>query len=124
MNRSNLAAILLAGAALALSPAPAAAQEPPRASLGVRIEVQQADEQPVVAEILPGRTAAAIGFQVGDVLVEAGGRPISREVLEDYWGRVRPGDPVVFKVRRAGAVVELSGTALAAPAGEPAQPRT
>ena len=121
MMRFKLAAILAAGAALALSPAPACAQAEARpVSLGVRIEVQP--QGPVIVEILPDRTAAAMGFQVGDILLEAGGRPISPEVLRDYWEQRQVGDQVSFKVQRAGAVVELTGTAMAAPAGAPAPP--
>jgi S1-C subfamily serine protease len=115
MNKLNFVTIFVAGAALALSPTHAGAQEAARPVLGVRIQVQP--EGAVISEILPGQTAAAVGFQVGDILLEAGGRPISQEVLQEYWGQVREGDQVSFKVQRAGSVVELTGRAVAAPGG-------
>lgn len=118
MNKLNFVAMLAAGAAIGLSPTHAGAQEAARPILGVRIQVQP--EGPVISEILPGQTAAAIGFQVGDVLLEAGGRPISQEVLQEYWGQVREGDQVTFRVQRAGAVIELTGRAVAAPNDAPA----
>jgi S1-C subfamily serine protease len=125
MNKLNLAAVLAAGASLALSSAPLAAQatQDPAAArpagkpglLGVQIMLKP--EGPEIVEMLPDRTAAAIGFKVGDILLEAGGKPISEEVLQDYMKQLKVGDPVSFKVRRAGAVVDLTGKAVGAPEG-------
>lgn len=125
MNKLNFAAVLAAGVALALSPAYVAAQatEAPAPApaagkpglLGVQIMLKP--EGPEIVEMLPDRTAAAIGFKVGDILLEAGGKPISQEVLQDYMKQLKVGDPVSFKVRRAGAEVVLTGKAVGAPEG-------
>lgn len=118
MNKLNFAAIL-AGAALALSPAHVAAQATAKpVSLGFKLQVSS--EGAEVAEMLPDRTAAAIGLRVGDILVEAGGTPISPEVLQEYVKQLREGDQVSFKVKRAGVVTNVSGKAVGAPQGSPA----
>lgn len=67
--------------------------------------------------MLPDRTAAAIGFKVGDILLEAGGTPISQEVLMEYLKEKKEGDSLSFKVKRADEVIELTGKAVATPAG-------
>ena len=125
MNKLNFAVILAAGAALALSPAHVAAQaEAKPASLGVQFN--GTPEGAEVITILPGRGGEAIGFKVGDLLIEAGGKPISQEVLMEYMKEKKAGDQLSFKVKRGGAVVELSGTAIAAPEGSaplPPQPQ-
>jgi C-terminal processing protease CtpA/Prc len=119
MNKLNFAAILAAGAALALSPAHVAAQAAKPVSLGVQMDVTPEAEGPEVVAMLPDRTAAAVGFKIGDILLEAGGKPISREVLEEYMKQLKEGDQVSFKVKRAGAVVDLTGKAVATPEGAP-----
>jgi C-terminal processing protease CtpA/Prc len=120
MNRSKLAFLFAAaGAALALSPTQLAAQATGKPGLlGVQIEVKP--EGPEITQMLPDRTAAAIGFRVGDILLEAGGKPISQEVLMDYMKQLKVGDQVSFRVKRAGAVVDLAGKAVAPPEGAPA----
>lgn len=119
MNKLKFAAILAAGAALALSPAHVAAQAPAKpASLGVQIADNP--EGPEITALLPDRTGAAIGFKVGDILLEAGGKPISPEVLQDYVKQIKEGDQVSFKVKRAGATVDLTGKGVAKPEGAPA----
>jgi predicted metalloprotease with PDZ domain len=116
MNKLNFAAILAAGAALALSPAHVAAQaEAKPVSMGIRLKPHA--EGGEVAVLLPGLTGAAVGFEVGDILIEAGGTPVSPKVLQEYMKTVRAGDQVSFKVKRAGAVVELTGKGVAAPEG-------
>jgi S1-C subfamily serine protease len=119
MNKLNFAAILAAGAAFALAPAHVAAQAAAKpVSLGVAFEVTP--DGPTVAEILPDRGGAALGLKVGDVLVEAGGKPISQEVLQEYMKQLKAGDQMSFKVKRAGAVLELTGKAVTTPEGAPA----
>jgi S1-C subfamily serine protease len=118
MNKLNFAAILAAGAAFALAPAHVAAQAAAKpVSLGVAFEVTP--DGPTVAEILPDRGGAALGLKVGDVMVEAGGKPISQEVLQEYMKQLKAGDQMSFKVKRAGAVLELTGKAVTAPEGAP-----
>ena len=124
MNRLKLAAIL--AAALALSPAHVAAQAAKPVSLGIQFSGNPEGTEAEVVQMLPDRTGAAIGFKVGDILIEAGGKPISPEALMAYMKQAKEGDQVSFKVRRAGTVVELSGTGMAAPEGAPpmtAQPQ-
>ena len=128
MNNVKFAAILAAGAALALSPAYAAAQgaAPDAAqgaakhvSLGIQFSGNPEDTEAEVVQMLPDRTGAAIGFKVGDILIEAGGKPVSREVLMAYMKQVKVGDQLSFKVKRGGQVVELTGIGMAAPEGSP-----
>lgn len=119
MTRFKFALLLAAGAALALSPAHLAAQAAAKpVSLGLQIQVKP--DGPEIVAMLPDRTGAAIGFKLGDILLEAGGKPISQEVLQDYVKQVKEGDQVSFKVKRAGEVLDLTGKAVAAPEGAPA----
>lgn len=120
MNRLKIASILAAGAAIALSSTHVAAQTSAKpVSLGIQFSGNPEGNEAEVVQMLPDRTGAAIGFKVGDVLIEAGGKPLSREVLMAYMQQVKEGDQVSFKVRRAGAIVELSGKGMAAPEGAP-----
>ena len=119
MKTVKFAAILAAGASLALAPAPVAAQA---AKPFYGIQIQVTPEGPKVVEVMPGFTADAIGLEVGDILLEAGGKPISQEVLQEYQKDKKVGDELTFKVNRAGAVVELTGKAVAAPEAAPAPP--
>ncbi len=121
MIKFNLAAVLAAGAVLALSPAHVAAQAAAKpVSLGIAFAPTA--EGAEVVQMLPDRTGAAIGFKVGDVLIEAGGKPISQEVLMEYMKQLKDGDQVSFKVKRGDAVVELAGKGMAAPEGSPPLP--
>lgn len=120
MTRFKFAVLLAAGAALALSPAHVAAQEAARpVSLGVKFSGNPEGTEAEVVEMLPDRTGAAIGFKVGDILIEVDGKPVSREVLMAYMKESKEGDQLSFKVRRAGAVIELAGKGMAAPEGSP-----
>ena len=119
MNKLNFAAIVAAGAALALAPAHVIAQ--PAGKPGILgVQLQGNAEGAEVIAMLPDRTGAAIGFKLGDIVLEAGGKPISPEVLQEYAKQMKPGDDVSFKVKRAGAVLELTGKAVAPPEGAPA----
>ena len=118
MTKSNIATVVAACAALALSPADAAAQARAKpVSLGIAFSGSPDGAE--VMEMLPDRTGAAIGFKVGDILIEAGGKPVSRDVLMDYMKQLKEGDQVSFKVKRGDAVVELTGKGMAAPEGSP-----
>ena len=121
MNRLNFAAFLAAGAVLALLPTHVAAQAAAKpVSLGIQFSGNPEGTEAEVIKMLPDRTGAAIGFKVGDILFEAGGKPIGQEVLRAYMNQAKEGDLLSFKVRRAGAVVELTGKGTAAPGGSPA----
>ena len=121
MNKSKFAVLIAAGALLALSPLHLAAQAPAKpVSLGIQFSGNPEGTEAEVVQMLPDRTGAAIGFKVGDILIEAGGKPVSREVLMAYMKEKKEGDQLSFKVKRAGAVVELTGKGMAAPEGAPA----
>jgi S1-C subfamily serine protease len=116
MTKLNFAAIFIAGSALTLSPGPVVAQAPAKAvSLGIQFAGNPENDEAEVMKMLPGRTGAAMGFKVGDILTEAGGKPVSREVLTDYLKDKKEGDQLSFKVRRGDNVIELTGKAMAAP---------
>jgi S1-C subfamily serine protease len=105
MNKLNFAAILAAGGALALSSAPVTAQA------GPAIQLKQHPEGAEVAVMVPDGPAAGLGLKVGDIVLEVGGKPISREVFMEYMKEKKEGDAVSFKVKRAGAVVDVTGKA-------------
>ena len=118
MNNLKFATIFAAGAALALSPALAAAQPSANPiSMGMKLEhvTEGGMEGGKVTAMLPGRTGAALGFKVGDILIEAGGKPITPDVLREYMKDKKGGDQLIFKVKRGDEVVELKGNAVAAP---------
>lgn len=83
----------------------------PPGSVGVMVESQGG--QVAISELMPGSPAGSVGLQVGDVLVEVDGSPITAP--QEAFMRLRgaPGSPVVIKVRRAGA--EKSFTVTRAP---------
>ncbi|HEY0112660.1 MAG TPA: PDZ domain-containing protein [Allosphingosinicella sp.] len=127
MNKLKLAVIFAAGAALALSPAHVAAQETAKPiSLGIKLEHvteglgEGVAEGGQVTAMLPDRTGAALGLKVGDILIEAGGTPISGEVFRAYMKDKKAGDELVFKVKRGDAMIEVKGKGLAAPEGSSA----
>lgn len=123
MNQLKFAAILAAAAAFALSSAHVAAQAAAKpVSLGIQFSGNPEGTEAEVTAMLPDRTGAAIGFKVGDIVIEAGGKPISREVLMAYMKEKKEGDQLSFKVKRSGAVIELTGKGMAAPEGSPPLP--
>ena len=109
MNKFKLA-LIIAGAALTLAPAHVAAQA------GPPIQLKQHPEGAEVAVMRPDGPAASLGLQVGDIVLEVGGKTISREVLQEYMQSKKEGDPVSFKVKRAGTVIDVTGKAPAPPA--------
>lgn len=119
MSKLKVAAILAFAAALAS--AQAAAQPAKPVSMGIRLT--QVPENPEVTAVLPDRTGAALGFKVGDILIEADGKPVSREVLLEYMKDKKAGDELVFKVKRGGDAVELRGKGVAAPQDAAPEPQ-
>ncbi len=118
MNKLKTALICAAGAALALSPAQAAAQPAAKPiNMGLKLEhvTEGGREGGKITAMLPGRIGAVLGFKIGDILIEAGGRPITPAVLREYMKDKTGGDPLMFKVKRGDEVVELKGNAVAAP---------
>lgn len=109
--------------ALALSLAmagapPAAAQTARPAALGVQLNDMAEPGKILVHKVMPGLTAHAVGLKEGDELVEINGtRPSNADAVVALVGTLKAGDPVKMIVRRAGAQLELSGTAAARPEG-------
>jgi CubicO group peptidase (beta-lactamase class C family) len=88
----------------------------PKFALGLSLE--QHPEGALVRVVAPGGTAAAMGVRVGDVIVELDGKSISPQVVQEYLQKTKIGDQVTTKVKRGGAIMALTGKAMAAP-GQP-----
>ncbi|HEY0112661.1 MAG TPA: PDZ domain-containing protein [Allosphingosinicella sp.] len=114
MNKLKFAAIVAAGAALALSPAYVSAQE------GPPFQLKKHAEGAEVIILNPDGPFAVLGLKLGDIVLEAGGKPISPQVLNEYILTWKEGDPVSFKVKRAGATLDVIGKAPPPPEGAPA----
>ena len=67
-------------------------------------------EPPALSQVVPGSPAAAAGFKVGDTIVDIDGRHISS--FDDVRATVgmRPGEPMVVTVERAGKDIVLHVT--------------
>jgi N-acetylneuraminic acid mutarotase len=119
MKREWLAAAALLAAttsAAAQQAQPPAANAPPAVGLGVGLEENA--EGARIASVAPGGTAAAIGVRPGDILLQVGGRPVTGpEAVGAYVQSLKVGDPVAVVVKRDGRNVELTGRAMARPAG-------
>lgn len=109
--------MLAALAAQSLAPAPAAEPLPRKAFLGVGMPPQlQQGRGAVLGDVLPGGTATTLGLRPGDVVVEAGARPVSGPAeLVAYAAALSEGAPVDLRVQRGGRTVRLQGTAAARP---------
>ena len=116
---STAAALTLAGSV----PAAGALQGgAPAVALGIGAEPDP--EGVRVAAVMPGGTAAAIGLQAGDVIVEVGGTAVTgQEVVTGYVGSLNVGDPVSLLVKRDGRTLELTGRAMPRPPGPPPGPQ-
>lgn len=117
MNKLHFALIYASGAALLLSPTYVAAQGANKpVSMGMKLEhvTKGGVEGGEVTAMLPGRTGEALGFKVGDILIEADGKPITGDVLREYMKDKKEGDQLIFKVKRGAEVFELKGNAVAA----------
>src|SRR5690349_9671884 len=108
MSRLHLFATALA---LALVAAPAAAQLPRRAQLGIVMPPpRQQGQGAVVAEVVPGGTAAALGLRPDDVIVRVNDTPVARpQDLGPTLARFFGGTPVRLTVRRGGRELVLRG---------------
>jgi N-acetylneuraminic acid mutarotase len=113
-------ALSVAATAYAQQAQPATAEARPPVGLGVGIE--NSPEGPRIASVVPGGTAAAIGMQPGDVLLQVGRQAVTGpQVIADYIQSLNVGDAVSIVVRREGRTVELTGKAMAR-AGAPPPP--
>lgn len=79
------------------------------AFLGFAFGVPQS-KQITVSAIAPNSVAAAAGFKVGDVFIEAGGRPVTVGTDVNRATELSAGEPVTYKVLRDGAEVTLQAT--------------
>ena len=92
-------------AAFAL-PAQAFARDLPRkATLGIRMApAPQGSSGVLVSQVLPGGTATAIGVRDGDLILSAGGHPVTRSnEVAAYASTLRGGDKVDLTVSRAAS---------------------
>ncbi|CAB4559272.1 unannotated protein [freshwater metagenome] len=98
--------------------AAAAGQEVAEGFLGVAIEERSdGGAGAVIAEVTPGSPAAEAGVRVGDVVVEADGRPVGGQgglisAIRDG----RPGETITLTVLRDGELVDLSAMLVERPA--------
>ena len=82
-----------------------------RAYLGVQTREFQSGPGAYVASVTPGAPAAAAGLQVGDVVTDVGGTPVT--IPEDISAAIddlKPGEQVGIVVQRAGASKTLQVT--------------
>jgi pimeloyl-ACP methyl ester carboxylesterase len=109
--------IVIALFALLAAGAPAAASLQRRAMLGVQMAPErQTGNGVTVTGIVPDGTAAALGVQVGDLVLRAGSGAIARPPdLVAYTGTLYGGSPVVLTVRRGDRELVLRGPAVARP---------
>ncbi|MCR5869457.1 MULTISPECIES: PDZ domain-containing protein [unclassified Sphingomonas] len=113
MKRLYFAAFFAAGAAFALSPGHVSAQTPGPVNMG--IQLKEHPEGAEVMAVLPGATAAAMGLKVGDIVLELGGKPISRELVQEHAQNTKAGDTITLKVKRGKEILQLAGPALPPP---------
>jgi hypothetical protein len=92
--------------------------DPSEQKFALGLSLEKHADGALIRTLAPGGTAAAMGAKAGDVIVELGGSPISPQVVQEYLQKTKVGDRVTMKVKRDGAIVELTGKAMAAP-GQP-----
>lgn len=110
--------LLLSAAALALTAAPAAAQQlPRRAQLGVTMPADRQQGQGAgIGEVTAGGTAATLGIRSGDVVTRFNDAAITRPPeLVAAVANLTGGQPVSVTVRRAGREMVLRGRAVERP---------
>jgi hypothetical protein len=111
-------AALAGAAALALSLAAVAHAQQAQSAVLLGIDVEDGAGGPIIVSVIPGGSAAAIGIRPGDMLLQVGGKAVTGgEVVIGYVQGLKVGDPVSVLVKRDGRNVELTGRAVARPAG-------
>lgn len=109
------------GVAQAQQAQPSASAEAPPVGLGIGIE--DGPEGVVIANVVPGGTAAAIGMRPGDILLQVGGKAVTGpQAVSEYVQSLKVGDRLSVLVRREGRTMELTGKALARPEAPPPPP--
>jgi dienelactone hydrolase len=109
--------LLPAAAALVLFAAPVTAQLPRRAQLGIVMPpARQQGQGAVVAEVVPGGTAASLGLRADDVIVRIDDSPVARpQDLGPVLTRLYGGTPVRITVRRGRRELVLRGAGVERP---------
>ena len=79
------------------------------AFLGFAFGVPQSKQISVV-DVLPNSVAASAGFKPGDVILEAGGRPVTMANDVNRATELSAGETVTYRVLREGAPVTLQAT--------------
>lgn len=79
------------------------------AVLGMAFGIPQS-KQISVGAVAPNSAAALAGFQPGDIILEAGGRPVSVGSDVNRATELSAGEPVTYRVLRDGAEVNLQAT--------------
>ena len=79
------------------------------AFLGLAFGVPQSKQISVV-DVLPNSVAASAGFKPGDVILEAGGRPVTMANDVNRATELSAGETVTYRVLREGAPVTLQAT--------------
>ncbi len=66
--------------------------------------------KPRIGAVVANGPAAAAGFRPGDLVESANGQPISDFMALKEYVALRSGEPIVFRVRRAGAETAITAT--------------
>jgi S1-C subfamily serine protease len=128
-----LALLLGAGSAaaqvaveLGTPPAADVSAPAPRGWLGLAVMVEGRGEAAElrVRRVFEGGPAQRAGLRPGDSLVGLNGAPLTPGLFERVTGRLHPGDPLLFQVRRDESLVEVAVAAAARPATEALIPRS
>lgn len=77
-----------------------------------------------VARLYEGGPAEAAGLRPGDRFTTVNGAPVTPELFDRVVGRLAPGDPVTFGVRRGDDLLQVSLTAGQRPGAAELLPRT
>jgi N-acetylneuraminic acid mutarotase len=92
----------------------------PQVGLGIAIDENPDADGLKVGAVASGGTAAAIGVQAGDILLQLGGMPVrGPQSAADYVKNLKVGDAVSITVKRNGRSLQLNGKALPRPAPPP-----
>jgi len=106
------------GVLLFTSSGAAAAELTRKALLGLRMTPNQAASAGavVIDAVVPGHTADRLGVRAGDVILAAGGKPVSSSAdVVAYAATLRDGNDVRLRIRRGAREMNIRGKALGRP---------
>lgn len=87
------------------------------AQLGIDLQRSESKQQTVVTQVVPDSPAQRAGFNIGDdILAINHHRLVTMNPFYDSISRGRPGDMVIFVVRRPGMSAPITLNAILAPA--------